>query len=552
MITEDSDNGNVSKVVLSLVSVLEEVERLTRAGSSSLLSPLIAFSQSELEDQQAPPTAAGRLLPHFHELNNYLDHSRDVMANLLSQLAVLLTGPASPVKLSPGRLEVVWTSLARLLSVMAELDLAVTSPALLQAWLHYKRMVKALRNEPEKFGSTIEVVRQLEKVLLDLEKTVLGGNMLQSLLSVKIDVGKSLIDELTNYVRQFSTELEKDPASLSERFLPLCCLAALLRKMSGQQDRKLVSKLWDLVKKLPGCGVVSEAGVVWTPELFFQRFLSQSADSQSSQEKKFEANIENTRKVWFSSRLSSLATELKGLLTEISAWRARLTTRLPRDLTALQLTDLAERTQLVLAGLGLANTANLLTNSCINFFTKFEQPLTKSVISSLGDLMVAVKMIQETFRSVTASVTEVCVRSGQHTQFLVLNLIQTVKKGLVSDRKYSDERIDILSCLLIAEKALAGPVSSQRTRVARLALSLASGGRFGLREEDCRQMLHQLSVLEKLGNINQQILAVCSTNFLSVLHPPHNQIISAVLQGLSHSLSLSLSLSVASFLILNF
>ena len=526
----------MSKVVLTLASLLEEVERLTTAGSSSLLYPLITFSLSDPEDPQDLQTGLAGLLPHLQEVNNYTDHTRDLLANLLSQLAALLAGSASPVKLSPGRLEVVWSSLASLLALLTQLDLAVSSPAVQQGWLSYKRMVKGLRNEPEKFGSTIEAVRQLEKVLLDLEKTVLGGNMLQSVLSVKIDVGKAVIEEMTNYVRQFSSELEKDPASLSERFLSLCCLAALLRKISGQQDRKLVSKLWDLVKKLPGCGISSEAGVVWTPELFFQRFLSQSADSQSSQEKKCEAATENTRKAWFSSRLTSLTPEVRALLTEISAWRARLTSRLPRDLTSLQLSDLAERTQLVLAGLGLANTANLLTNSCINFFTKFEQPLTKSVISSLGDLLVAVKMIQETFRSVMGSVTEVCVRTGQHTQFLVLNLLQTVKKGLVSDRKYSDERIDLLSCLLIAEKALAGPVTRQRTLVARVALSLASGGRFGLKDEDCRQMLQHVLVLQKLVNINQEILRACSTHFLSVLHRPHHQILSAILQGLPLSL----------------
>ena len=524
-------------MVLSLASVLEEVERLVRAGSTSLLYPLITFSQSDLTTttRTSERVAVGRLLDHFQELENYLDHSRDVLDNLLSQLAVLLAGSVSPVKLSPGRLEVVWAGLARLLSVMAWLDLALTSPATHQAWLDYKRMLKGLRNEPEKFGSTIEAVRQLEKVLLDLEKTVMGGNMFQSLLGVKIDVGKSVIDEMTNYVRQLSSEVDKDPASLSERFLPLCCLAALLRKMSGQQDRKLASKLWDLVKKLPGCGLISEAGLVWTPEIFFQRFLSQSADSQSSQEKKAETTTENLRKVWFSTKLTSLSSEVRSLLTEISAWRARLTSRLARDLSNLQLADLAERTQLVMAGISLANTANLLTNSCLNLFTKFDQPLTKSVISSLGDLMVAVKTIQETFRSVTSSVTEVCVRSGQHTQFLLLNLIQTVKKGLVSDRKYSDERIDLLSCLLIAEKALAGPVSRQRTLVAGLALSLTSGGRLGLKDEDCRQVLHLTAVLQKLVNINLEIQRACSTHFLSVLHRPHHQIVSAILQGLSLS-----------------
>ena len=526
----DSDNGNVSKVILSLASVLEEVERLTRAGTTSLVYPLVSVCQTD--KQQDSKTAAGSLLQHLQELDNYVEHCRDVLDNLLSQTAVLLAPSGSPVRLSPGRLVVVWDSLANLLTAITLLDVAVTHPVIQQHWLEYKRMVKGLRNEPEKFGSNIEAVRQLEKVLLDLEKTVMSGNMLQSLLSIKTDVGKAVIEEMTTFVRVQSAEVEREPGSVNEKFLSVCCLTALTRKVSGQLDRKIVSKLWDIAKKLPGCGVVSEAGVIWTPEKFFQKFLSQSADSQSSQEKKYEANTESARRGWFSNKLGTLPGEVRALVTEVTSWRARLTTRLAKVESNLQLAELAERTQMILSGLALANTSKLLVNVCLNFFTQFEQPLTKSVISSLGELIAATKMIQETFRSVTEAVTEVCLKSGQHAQFLVLNIIQGLKKGLVSDRKYSDERIDILSCLLIAEKVLAGPVTRQRTAVATIAITLASGGRFGVKEDDCRQMLQHVSVLEKLVNIQEEILRSCSTHFLFVLSQPHQQILSVILQGL--------------------
>ena len=528
--TADSDNGQVSKVVLALVSVLEEVERLTRAGTTSLLYPLVSLAQTEKDESSV--LGVGGLLPHLQELYNYVDHTRDLLHNILSQAAVLLAPSASPVKLSPGRLLVVWGSLAQLLSSIAILDLAVTQPVIQQHWLDYKRMVKGLRNEPEKYGSNIEAVRQLEKVLLDMEKIVMTGNMLQSLLSVKTEPGKALIEEMTTFVRNQSAEIDRDPATGSEKFLPLACLAALLRKVTGQHDKKIVSKLWDIAKKLPGCGSVSEAGVIWTPEKFFQKFLSLSAESQSSQEKKCEATTESARRGWFSSKLGSLTGEVRGLVTEVNTWRARIVARLAREETNIQLTELTERTQMILAGLVLANNSKKLLNSCFSFFTQFEQPLTKSLISSLGELMVAIKTVEETFRSVTGAVTQVCVRSGQHSQYLVLNMIQGLKKGLVSDRKYSDERIDILSCLLIAEKVLAGPVTRQRTAVATVAITLAAGGRFGVREEDCRQMLQQVSVLEKLVNIPEEIHRSCSTHFLSVVSPPHQEILSVILQGL--------------------
>ena len=63
---------------------------------------------------------------------------------------------------------------------------------------------------------------------------------------------------------------------------------------------------------------------------------------------------------------------------------------------------------------------------------------------------------QATFRDLLGPVTEVCMKAAQHAQFLVLNLLQQSKRALVSDKKYSDERVDVLSCVLLAERGQLG------------------------------------------------------------------------------------------------
>ena len=103
----DSDNANISKVVLALAAVTEEVEQLTEAGSTRLLRPLLAFTEAEAGDTEAR-LAVARLCPHLQHLLNFSDHCKDVLQNLLSQLSVLLGGKdKSPVKLSPGDLIII-------------------------------------------------------------------------------------------------------------------------------------------------------------------------------------------------------------------------------------------------------------------------------------------------------------------------------------------------------------------------------------------------------------------------------------------------------------
>ena len=104
----DSDNANISKVVLALAAVTEEVEQLTEAGSTRLLRPLLAFTEAEAGDTEAR-LAVARLCPHLQHLLNFSDHCKDVLQNLLSQLSVLLGGKdKSPVKLSPGDLIIIF------------------------------------------------------------------------------------------------------------------------------------------------------------------------------------------------------------------------------------------------------------------------------------------------------------------------------------------------------------------------------------------------------------------------------------------------------------
>ena len=56
-----------------------------------------------------------------------------------------------------------------------------------------------------------------------------------------------------------------------------------------------------------------------------------------------------------------------------------------------------------------------------------------------------------------------CVSASQGSVTHCYNRLVQAKKGLVSDKKYSEARLDILSCLLLAERAMTGPPTLQVT-----------------------------------------------------------------------------------------
>ena len=62
----------------------------------------------------------------------------------------------------------------------------------------------------------------------------------------------------------------------------------------------------------------------------------------------------------------------------------------------------------------------------------------------------------------------------QSTSRRLLSYIQTARKRVVSDKKYSEKRLDILSGLVLAANALNGPPTRERLLIAQFGLSIAN------------------------------------------------------------------------------
>lgn len=58
------------------------------------------------------------------------------------------------------------------------------------------------------------------------------------------------------------------------------------------------------------------------------------------------------------------------------------------------------------------------------------------------------------------------------TKLIVSSFI--FKKRVISDKKYSEQRLDVLSALVLAENALNGPSTKQRRLIVSLSLSVGT------------------------------------------------------------------------------
>lgn len=80
-----------------------------------------------------------------------------------------------------------------------------------------------------------------------------------------------------------------------------------------------------------------------------------------------------------------------------------------------------------------------------------------------------------------------------------------VKKRVISDKKYSEQRLDVLSALVLAENTLNGPSTKQRRLIVSLALSVGT------------QMVSAMTApaLHLFGGVSYEKIPACDLMFIA-------------------------------------
>ena len=115
--------------------------------------------------------------------------------------------------------------------------------------------------------------------------------------------------------------------------------------------------------------------------------------------------------------------------------------------------------------------------------------MTKSNVIDLCRLIELLKSIQKAYYEKKEFLTLSKQYVLQLTQRVLLSFIQNAKKRVVSDKKYSEKRLDILSGLVLAGNSLNGPPTKERLLVASYGLSIANRLKTFKSEENVEDLL---------------------------------------------------------------
>ena len=248
-------------------------------------------------------------------------------------------------------------------------------------WSTYKRVINAAEMDPTKYNATKEKISLLRKLLEPTDKKVLNGHIFRSAVSqsfdkngVKITDHTSLGDEFLFYLKARLVEIEAatsrgTPSSEDMiKFVGFCGFYVLHNNLYFHTDKKLVSRILEVCKKLPS--ICLFGNVMWFPEQFLLEHLpvlSQTVD------KKVWSVFSPNRQTYLQNKSSSATNDIKQFHLQLNTWMMSLEEAFTRGINNLSLDHLQKVSDLLIQGVDIADNIRNNVSTILNLHGKLSK-----------------------------------------------------------------------------------------------------------------------------------------------------------------------------------
>jgi len=521
-----TDNKVLNKVVTALAALCCEIDKLRHEASNRIYPALLLYGEGEpvsgLEEGQAQ-IQMGRIISMLQELSCFVTRSNEVVKNVLQQLTCLYTSGKTAVPkvmdMSDIHFQLVFEHLGSLLVVLITLDEIIDSHGTLKDhWTLYKRMLKSVRHNASRFSLMEEKVRPFEKLLMTLEGQLLDGMIFQNCVEQLFDDGQIFVTKNSMFAEEFAINIrnylnmidpkigEMNETRQRHQYVAVVALYILHFHLFRTVDKKMFKAIWEVHKKLPG--LVLAGNVTWfAPEYILLKLPSMA----KALDKKAQVAVTTLRTAWLQQHTSSLTRDAQMYYIQVCTWMVQMESSLSRGKTLLD--DLNNRCVLFIQGMLYGYNMRHLVITLMNLHVALSKPMTKTSVLAICRLIHLLKAVEHTFHRRSMLIAESMNHIIQHLSFVVIAAIQAAKKRVVSDKRYSDKRLDVLSSLVLAENSLNGPGTKERRLITQLALSLSTQMK-AFKDEELTSILATLRRLDIMCDFQQRLHEACDCSFV--------------------------------------
>ncbi|XP_053318537.1 WASH complex subunit 4 isoform X2 [Spea bombifrons] len=525
-----TENKVLNKVITVYAALCCEIKKLKYEAESKFYNGLLFYGEGAA-DSSVPEGDSqiqmGRFVSFLQELSCFVTRCYEVVTNVVHQLAALYTSSRTEPKIietTGVHFLTMYEHLGELLTVLLTLDEIIENHSVLKDhWTMYKRLLKSVHHNPVKFGIQEDKLKPFEKLMMKLESQLLDGTLFQGCVEQQFDssnggpsVSKNgaFAEEFAHNIRTIFSNVEVKLGEASEidqreRYVALCGLFVLYFQIFRTVDKKLYRSLLDVCKKVPAITLI--ANVIW----YADNFLIQKVPAAAKlMDRKSLHSIKAQREGYLQTRAQSLTKDVQSYYVFVSSWMMKMESILAKEPKMDKFAeDLTNRCNIFVQGFLYACGLSNIIKTTMNLYMSMQKPMTKTSVKALCRLVELLKAIEHTFHRRSMAVADSVSHITQHLQHQALNAIAVGKKRVISDKKYSEQRLDVLSALVLAENTLNGPSTRQRRLIVALALSVGTQMKT-FKDEELLPLLLVLKKLDLISELRERVRTQCDCCFL--------------------------------------
>ncbi|KPP68340.1 hypothetical protein Z043_112994, partial [Scleropages formosus] len=525
-----TENKVLNKVITVYAALCSEVKKLKYEAETKFYNGLLYYGEGVSDTSMVEGESQiqmGRFISFLQELSCFVSRCFEVVVNLVHQLASLYSSSKNATKIiesSGVHFQTVYEHLGELLVVLMTLDEIMENHGTLKEhWKMYKRLLKSVHHNPSKFEIPEEKLKPFEKLLLKLEGQLLDGMIFQACVEQRFDnpgegvtVSKNstFAEEFAHNIRTIFTNVESklgEPSEIDQRdkYAGVCGLFVLHFHIFRTVDKKLYKALLDVCKKVPAVTLI--ANIVWFPDTFLVNKVPAAAKVM---DRKSMQSLRSMREASLQQRAQALPKDVQSYYVFVTSWMMKMESIMSKEQKSDKFSeDLSSRCNIFVQGILYAYGISTIIKTTMNLYMSMQKPMTKASVKSLCRLVELLKSIEHTFHRRSAVVADSVAHITHQLQSQALAAIATAKKRVISDKKYSEQRLDVLSALVLAENALNGPSTKERRLMVSLALSVGTQMKT-FKDEELLPLQLVLKKLDLISELRERVKVQCDCGFL--------------------------------------
>uniref|UniRef100_A0A3B4A457 Uncharacterized protein n=1 Tax=Periophthalmus magnuspinnatus TaxID=409849 RepID=A0A3B4A457_9GOBI len=257
--------------------------------------------------------------------------------------------------------------------------------------------------------------------------------------------------------------------------------------------------------------VTLTANIIWFPDNFL---VSKVPAAAKLIDKKSIQSIKAQRDTYLQQRAQTLSKDVQSYYVFVTSWMMKMESILSKEHKSDKLVeDLNSRCNVFLQGILYAYSISTIIKTTMNMYMSMQRPMTKASVKALCRLVELLKAVEHTFYRRSIVGADSVSHISQQLQSQALNAINVAKKRVISDKKYSEQRLDVLSSLVLAENALSGPSTKERRLVVALALCVGTQLKT-FKDEELLPLQLVLKKLDLISELSERVKLQCDCSFL--------------------------------------